>query len=374
MAVRGGDVVAAATGEGNEVFQARAGICCHRQTLRVQHKASNLPQFSATVVLKAEGEGHAALEARVRVEEAIHLCFIARQDDYHVLALVFHLLDQGIHGFLPKAVLAIAHQSIGFIDEEHSANGSSDGLFHLRSSLSQILRHHIHSGGFFEDQWKSHLSVLPDTLDLGLFLQLLFHVIGHVHHTHLHHHLSHDARHDRLASARIAQEAHVERLAAQAFHAQLFPPETQLHQSKELTHGLLDTLQPHQAAQLLQQRLQLLRILHELQVVIDRCRWRVWNLLQGLEGSLAIGIVRGVRHFLPVLVTNDLQGGCRQLVQDLHVLLGFTTRAQETLRNATCGHQGNVFSLQHLQRASGFFTEILPHAIMTRWLLGTDRI
>mmetsp|Transcript_121240 Transcript_121240/g.376914 ORF Transcript_121240/g.376914 Transcript_121240/m.376914 type:complete len:254 (+) Transcript_121240:770-1531(+) len=223
VAVGGGDVVAAPGGKGDEALHWRGDPCPLRHSELVQVQLADLGELRAGVVLEAERERHARLEAGVRVEEGVHLRLVPRQDHYHILALVLHLFDERIHSFLPERVPVATHDGIRFINEEDATRCVAHLGLDLRRRLAAVWGHEVRARDFLEDQRQLDLRLPRHWLLLRLrvrprlqprrVLQLLLHRLGHLHDPHLHEHLADDARDDRLPSAWVAEEAHVEGLA-----------------------------------------------------------------------------------------------------------------------------------------------------------------
>mmetsp|Transcript_23087 Transcript_23087/g.54855 ORF Transcript_23087/g.54855 Transcript_23087/m.54855 type:complete len:394 (-) Transcript_23087:1284-2465(-) len=301
------NVVATAAGEGDEVHELSADLRRHGKTLRRKDKVANLAKLVAAVILEAEAEGNAGLEARIRIEEGVHLRLIAGEDDNDVLALVFHLLDQRVHRFLAKGVLALAHQCVCLVDEENTTQCVFHGIFDLRSSLAKVLGDQVGTTGLAEHKFGGNFVAGFLASVLGLCLQLLLLLLWHLHHTHLHHHLSHDAGNHSLPGARIPQETHVEGLTFQGSHPEAGSPTAELHEAEQLPHGLLHGVEAHQFPEFGQQGLELFRIFHERQAVIFRSRRWIRHSLESLEAAGAFAVGDVVHQDFPVPLRDCLQ-------------------------------------------------------------------
>ena len=89
------------------------------------------------------------LQAGVAVKEAFHLLRVARHDHGQVAGAVRHFLDQDLDHFASEvlAVIIIAGQGVGLVDEEHPAAGVFDHLPRLRGGLPDVLPDQIHPVG-----------------------------------------------------------------------------------------------------------------------------------------------------------------------------------------------------------------------------------
>ena len=104
------------------------------------HLLEDRDQLVVGVVLELDLRAEPALEAGVLGDEDRHRQRVAGDDHDQVVALVLHLLDQGVDGFL--AVL-VAGQRVGLVDEEHAALGLLDLVGGLLRGLAEVAGHQL---------------------------------------------------------------------------------------------------------------------------------------------------------------------------------------------------------------------------------------
>ena len=95
---------------------------------------------------RVAGELHPDAEARVQAgvggQERLHLPLVAGQDDDQVLAVVLSTLDQRLHGLVTEPValpVALVHQAVGLVDEQHGAERRVDELVGLDRGRAEVL-------------------------------------------------------------------------------------------------------------------------------------------------------------------------------------------------------------------------------------------
>ncbi|MPM61870.1 hypothetical protein SDC9_108733 [bioreactor metagenome] len=146
----------------------------------VDHLLEDLDQFGVGVVREPDLGTETACQAGVLGDEGGHRGRVSGHDHDQVVAVVLHLLDQGVDRFL--AVL-VARQCVGLVDEQHPAQRGGDHVRGLGGGLPEVAGHQFGTVDF--DQLP--LAEQSDRLvDAG-----------------------HQPGHRRLAGARVADEDQV---------------------------------------------------------------------------------------------------------------------------------------------------------------------
>ncbi len=146
------------------------------------NKAQDGGHFVLRVVLEVDERAEPALQATVGLEEVVHLLLVAGHDNHQVVAVVLHLLQQGVHGLGAK-VVAAAVERVGLVDKEHAAQCALHHGLGLGRGASDVLGDKVRAGDLHQ---------VPLGEDA-----LLFENLGH------------DARNRGLARAGVAQKHHV---------------------------------------------------------------------------------------------------------------------------------------------------------------------
>ncbi len=110
-------------------------------------------QLADRVVGELDGPGEAGGQTRVGGEEAAHLVGVAGGDDDDVVAVVLHQLEQGVDR-LPAEVgagaLAVGHEGVRLVDEQHTAEGVVEGLGGLDRRTADDLGDEVGAGDLDE--------------------------------------------------------------------------------------------------------------------------------------------------------------------------------------------------------------------------------
>ena len=103
-------------------------------------RPQNLDQLVVGVVVELDRGGEAAGQARVLGDERDHGVGVAGHDDDEVLAVVLHLLDEGVDRLLGELV---AGEGVRLVDEQHAVDGLGDHLGGLHGCLSHVAGHEL---------------------------------------------------------------------------------------------------------------------------------------------------------------------------------------------------------------------------------------
>ena len=119
-------------------------------------------------------------------EERVHPVLVAGEDHDEVVALVLHDLEQDLDRLLPVVALVLGPvQVVGLVDEQHAAHRALQHLAGLRRRVADVLADEVVAGHRDEVALPHVAQAVQD--------------LGHAH------------RDRRLAGARVAGEAHVQR-------------------------------------------------------------------------------------------------------------------------------------------------------------------
>ena len=89
--------------------------------LAVQVHQANLRDFGRGVILKLKDIRRPGGQTRVHVHEILHLLGVAGKNNHQVIAMVFHILENGVDCLLPPVDrAAFLIQGIGLVNEEHA--------------------------------------------------------------------------------------------------------------------------------------------------------------------------------------------------------------------------------------------------------------
>ncbi len=89
------------------------------------------------VVVERDRRAEPAREAGIGVDEPRHRRGIAGDDDDELVALVLHLLDEGVDGLLP---VLVAREGVGLVDEQHTPDRGRGDLGGLDGGLAEVAR------------------------------------------------------------------------------------------------------------------------------------------------------------------------------------------------------------------------------------------
>ena len=89
------------------------------------------------------------LQPRVGVNEPLHQSVVPGHNDHQVVPVVLHGLQNGVDGLLSEVVLPLSVEGVGFVDEQHAAQGLFDDLAGLDGRLTHVAGHqaaavHLH--------------------------------------------------------------------------------------------------------------------------------------------------------------------------------------------------------------------------------------
>mmetsp|Transcript_70673 Transcript_70673/g.199548 ORF Transcript_70673/g.199548 Transcript_70673/m.199548 type:complete len:483 (-) Transcript_70673:45-1493(-) len=143
---------AAARLRGDDRAEPGEGVWRGLDALLFELHLADLPELLAAVVAELEAERHARLEARIRLEERLHLLVVASEDDDDLATMILDLLDQRVDGLLAERVPAALDQGVGLVDEQDAAGGAPDRLLHLRGSLPDVASDKVAAADLLEHE------------------------------------------------------------------------------------------------------------------------------------------------------------------------------------------------------------------------------
>ena len=155
---------------------------------RLEHQPADGQQLVGPVVGEVDVVGDARGHPRVQLEELVHPVTVSGQDHHQPLALILHHLEQDLDRLDSVVALVLgAVEVVGLVDEQHPAVGALEHLLGLGRGVADVLAHEV---------------VARDRDDVvALDVAQPVKDVGDAH------------RHRRLARARVAGEAHVQRRA-----------------------------------------------------------------------------------------------------------------------------------------------------------------
>ncbi|MDQ0773877.1 hypothetical protein QF026_002343 [Streptomyces aurantiacus] len=113
------------------------------------HGLHDRDQFGHRVVLELDGPREAGGQTRVGAEEGLHLAGVAGRDHHHVVAVVLHQFQDGVHRLAAEvgaAVAAVRGQRVRLVDEQHAAERPLEGLAGLDRGTADDLRDQVGAG------------------------------------------------------------------------------------------------------------------------------------------------------------------------------------------------------------------------------------
>ena len=105
-----------------------------------RHLGEDVAQLVVGVVVEGDRGAEPAGEARVVGDEDLHRHRVAGDDHHQVVAVVLHLLHEGVDGLL--AVL-VAVEAVGLVDEQDAAVGLRRDLRGLDRGLAEVAGHQL---------------------------------------------------------------------------------------------------------------------------------------------------------------------------------------------------------------------------------------
>ena len=205
------------------VAQKREGTALGKAVaLALCQHVGDVQQLVCRVVRELDLVGEAAGKTAVGGKEHLHLPGVARQNDHQLVPVILHALHKGVDGFEAKAVLLAAVEAVGFIDKQHTAEGTLDDAVCQRGGVAGVAAHKVGTGHFHQ----------LATLQRADGLEVLCHQPGN----------------GGLAGARVAGEDHVHGKAggleacrrAALLHLQVI---------RQTEHILLDRPKAHKAVE-----------------------------------------------------------------------------------------------------------------------------
>ncbi len=120
--------------------------------------ADDRDQLVGGVVGELDAAREAGGQARVGGEERLHLLGVAGDDDDHLVAVVLHQLQQGVHG-LPAEVVAgrlARGEGVRLVDEQHTAQGPFEDLAGQLRGVAHVAADEIGAGHLDELAARQH--------------------------------------------------------------------------------------------------------------------------------------------------------------------------------------------------------------------------
>ncbi len=102
------------------------------------HLCEDLGELVVGVVLEFDLSTEPARQSGVLGDEGGHGGGVARDDDDQVVAVVLHLLHEGVDGLF---AILVAIEGIGLVDKQHPADGLADHFGGLHGGLAEVTRH-----------------------------------------------------------------------------------------------------------------------------------------------------------------------------------------------------------------------------------------
>ena len=199
-----------------------------------QHQLRDRVELVGAVVGKVDVVGDARRHPRIALEERVHPALVAGEDHHQIVALVLHHLQQDLDRLLPVVALVLgAIEVVRLVDEQHAAHRLLEHLARLRRRVADVLADEVVAG---------HRDEMP-----------FAHVAQPVQD------FRHPQRDRRLAGARIAGEAHVQRRRLGGETDQP-PAAIDEEQCGDVADPCLDRREPHELAVELVQHLVDLRL------------------------------------------------------------------------------------------------------------------
>ena len=195
-----------------------ASACLRLRAQRVversEHLLADRLEIGVGVIGKFDVVGDARAEARIGMEETVHLVGVAGENNHEIVAIVLHHLQQNLDRLLPVVALVLLPiEIVGLVDEQYAAHRLFQHLFRFRRGVADILADEIVTR-HRDEVAAPHIAEPVKNL-------------------------RHPDGHRRLAGAGIAGEAHVQgrRLRGET---EFRPHAIDQQQSRDLADALLD--------------------------------------------------------------------------------------------------------------------------------------
>ncbi len=122
--------------------QHRPGVGVEQFALALQGQLGQRAELGRGVAGELHPVGEPGVEAGVGGQEVLHLPLVAGQDDDQVLAVVLGPLEQRLDRLVAEPValpVALVHQAVGLVDEQHPAERGVDQLVGLDRGRAEVL-------------------------------------------------------------------------------------------------------------------------------------------------------------------------------------------------------------------------------------------
>ena len=187
-----------------------------------EHQLGDGHELLGVVVREADVMRDARAHPGVGAEERLHPVVVAGQDDHEPVAVGLHGLEQHLDRLLPVVALVLgAVQVVGLVDEQHAAVGALDDLLGLGRGMAHVLPDQVVAGHGHHPRRRDVAQRVEDR--------------------------GHAQRDGRLAGARVAREAHVQR-GAGGREADVLAQPLDHQQRGDLADAPLDGLERDQLA------------------------------------------------------------------------------------------------------------------------------
>ena len=114
------------------------------------HPFEDLDELVGGVVGEVDEPREAALQSGVGVDERLHLRRVAGGDQGEVVAVVLHVLDDGVDRLPAEVLLAAASEGVGLVDQQRPAERRLEHGSRLRRRLADVAGDEVGSIGLHE--------------------------------------------------------------------------------------------------------------------------------------------------------------------------------------------------------------------------------
>ena len=114
------------------------------------HPFEDLDELVRRVVGKIDEPGEPTLQPGVGVDELGHLGWVAGGNEGEVVAVILHVLDDGVDGFSAEVVVATAGKSVSLVDEQRAAERRLEDGSRLRRRLPDVTGDEVRAIGLDE--------------------------------------------------------------------------------------------------------------------------------------------------------------------------------------------------------------------------------